>query len=371
MKITIARSALLPALLRANSATANGGALPVLNCLLLTAFPGGALTVTGSNLETQIGAETTADIAAGSAIAVSGQKMVDVVRLQPDDSVLAIAREGEKLIIKNERRRYALATMPSEGFPSMGPGEIAATVCLTAGTLLEAIRRVRFAVAHNDVRYYLNGVALQLEPDLLRLVASDGHRLAVYATAIEPGCGTHEVIVPAKSVDELVRLMKSVGQPATTLITLNIGTRGLTAHLPNAVLTSALVEGRYADWRRVVPRTYQQSFQVDPAGLCAALLRVTVLANPKFHGVALRMAADELTITAQGLDGESADDAQPISELTPDTERTVGYNAHYLIDAFKTAGGKSCCVSFSDNDQMLITEADCDEWTAMVSPMRL
>lgn len=363
MELTATKEQLLPPLMRAVAAS-GGGTLPVLEHLLLT--PGDALSVTGTDMETEIVASAEFP-AGGSAVALPGRKLVAIVRNLPDGCDVSLSLSAERCTIKSGRSRYVLATVPADSFPAFSRESGAATVTIRVGAdvLLRALTRVRFASAKNDVRYYLNGVSVWVQDGSLLTVASDGHRIAVNQLAID-GAPGRAVILPNRGVDEMMRLLKgcrgdvtfSVSQGCAEVIT------------DDTSFATKLIEGVYPDWQRVVPHAYDASLTVDRLTMVDALRRLAVISDEKFCGVEMTLDGDVMVLRLHNAVGENAEEQVELANVDGDPGRS-GYNAHYLIDALGATESERIQISFAEGRGLMIADSTETGWQAVVMPMRL
>jgi DNA polymerase-3 subunit beta len=361
---------MLPALLRSMGAIGRT-TLPILDQFLIDLDAHGQLRITATDLEIQITAMATVDVEAPGLTTVPARKLTEILRLMPDVAAVSIdASAGERVIVKSGRSRYSLATMPAEGYPAFDRGAITQRIELPASALLTAISKTRFAVARGDVRFYLNGLALEIQPGMLRTVASDGHRLALCEMPLDTDATCPMVIVPAKGIDELSRLLREDAKvPPNRIVSLGIGDNSITATIGHVELSSRLIEGRFPDYRRVMPNTHVLRCRAGRLDLTAALQRVLVLADDK-SAVALRTGDDAIELSLGNSATESADDTVATQELDGEPRRD-GYCGRYLLDGLNIAEGDSVALLISDNGACVIEDVANANWRSVVMPMRI
>ena len=370
MKFTTTRSDLLPNLLHVYGAIGRS-TLPILDCILLEIDESGCLRLTATDLEIQITARSPIQPELPGAVAAPAQKLTAIVRLLPSGAEIAIEQAGEKLTVRSGRIRYSLATMPAEAFPAFDRGEARYRLDLPASTLLTAIQKTRFAMARSDVRFYLNGLAMQIEPGTLRTVASDGHRLALCELPVESrDITTPIVIAPAKGVDELARLLRDdLKAMPDRVVQLGIGDNSYTVGIGNVECSSKLIEGLFPDYNRVLSLDEVLTCRAPRAELMAALQRVVLLAGSHF-GVAMDIGGESIAMTCANENGEQAEDSITVTGLTGASLRQ-GYSAQYLLDALGVFDGEEVVLGIAGNGSCLLEESDSDRWRCVVMPVRL
>lgn len=363
--------------------------LPILSHLHLSTNATGELQAQSTDLETTLTASVLAEAGddhPGTCCADAHKLASIAKRLEPGDSV-RLALEGERLIVRAGRSRWTLGTLPAADWPQPTFGEAQARAELAAEPLRTALAAVHGAMARNDVRYYLNGVLLEIDPDgAARVIATDGHRLhhaplngplSALAEA-EPERGeVRQVILPAQVVDAMLRLLS-----ATDTAQLAIGTRSVRLERDGLSLHAKLVDGRYPDWRRVAVarRSKDGRALVARQALLDSLERVLVNANSTYKGVALTFEASTLSLRTRGEDQQEADDSL---ELTDHTEAnharplTIGLNGEYVRAALKALTSEVVQIDYQDLESpLLIHHPDTDTEAApgvecTLMPMRL
>jgi DNA polymerase-3 subunit beta len=261
-----------------------------------------------------------------------------------------------------------LATLPAVDYPSTDSltGELRVTV--KEGQLRRLLELTHFAMAHQDVRYYLNGLLLDIGEGLLRAVATDGHRLAIAEIPVETGDTARQVIVPRKAISELLRLLGSGDEE----IIMDVGSNAIQITLPEVRLTSKLIDGKFPDYRRVVPKAgdSDKTVVVDRERVRQALTRAAILSNDKYRAVRLCLEPNVLRVVANNPEQEEAEDEVEVVYEGEGLE--IGFNVSYLIDALTALPGEEAEIHLGDaSSSCLITpkgEGDCQY---VVMPMRL
>ncbi|RMF98155.1 MAG: DNA polymerase III subunit beta [Gammaproteobacteria bacterium] len=365
MKLTISRESLLKPLQAVIGVVERRQTMPILANVRLVAADGG-LTVTATDLEVELQARTGADkLERGGEITVPGRKLLDICRALPDGVDIRLQLDGDRLQLRSGRSRFVLSTLPAEDFPVIDDIEASNELRLPQADFGALLDRTHFAMAQQDVRYYLNGLLLEVGADRLRAVATDGHRLALSEIEIDGARTSQQVIVPRKGVLELQRLLENDGE-----IALAIGPKHLRARLDHIQFTSKLIDGRFPDYQRVIPDPKDNVLRADRDALRRALQRAAILSNEKYRGVRLEVTADQLTIQANNPDQEEAQDEVEVEYQGTPLE--IGFNVTYLLDALGAVEGDAVEVGFVDaNSSCLIHAPGVEQTRYVVMPMRL
>ncbi len=365
MKFSISRDALLKPLNLVAGVVERRQTLPILSNVLLS-LEGKKLSLTGTDLEVELVGRVELDSAGvDGEITVPARKLVDICKSLPDGSTIELNVESGKAMVKAGRSRFTLSTLSATEFPSVeeGVGELALDLPQT--TVKRLIERTAFAMAQQDVRYYLNGMLLELKSGRLRMVATDGHRLAL-CTAPEPvSAGDASVIIPRKGVLELSRLLE--GEESISLV---IGSNHVRASNPQFTFTSKLVDGKFPEYERVLPKSPDKTVIGDRLELKQAFARTAILSNEKYRGVRLKLSNDTLDIMANNPEQEQAEEVVAVDYKGDKLE--VGFNVSYLLDVLSVLDGKQVRMSLADSSSSaLLEEAEAGDSLYVVMPMRL
>ena len=367
MHFTIQREALLKPLQLVAGVVERRQTLPVLSNVLLV-VEGQQLSLTGTDLEVElVGRVTLEDAAEPGEITVPARKLMDICKSLPSDAMIDIRVDDQKLLVKAGRSRFTLSTLPANDFPTVEEGPGSLTFNLPQAKLRRLVERTSFAMAQQDVRYYLNGMLLEVQSGLLRAVATDGHRLAMCSmeAAIQQE-GKHQVIVPRKGILELARLLTE--QDAEVAIVL--GQHHIRANTGEFTFTSKLVDGKFPDYERVLPRGGDKLVLADRQGLREAFSRTAILSNEKYRGIRLTLASGLLKIQANNPEQEEAEEEIVVDYSGGGLE--IGFNVSYLLDVLGVMGTEQVRLILSDsNSSALLQEADNDDSAYVVMPMRL
>ncbi len=373
MKFTTSRSTLLKPIQAVIGVVERRQTMPILANVLLV-VRGQELAVTATDLEVELVARVALDKAdAGGEVTVPGRKLLDICRALPDDANVQVQLDGDRLIVKSGRSRFVLGTLPAAEFPLVDEVEPVQSVQLTQADLRMLLEKTHFAMAQQDVRYYLNGMLLETGKKLVRAVATDGHRLALCELATEGAKASakgakgdgHQVIIPRKGVQELQRLVTGDGT-----VVLAIGNNHVRATIGDIRFTSKLIDGRFPDYERVIPKPQGNVLKAGRDVLRQALQRAAILSNEKYRGVRLDVSSGTLRIQANNPDQEEARDELEVEYGGQPLE--IGFNVNYLLDALAAVDGEQVELGFVDaNSSCLITGAGSAQARYVVMPMRL
>lgn len=367
MHFTIQREALLKPLQLVAGVVERRQTLPVLSNVLLV-VEGQQLSLTGTDLEVELVGRVTLDEPAESGeITVPARKLMDICKSLPNDALIDIRIDEQKLLIKAGRSRFSLSTLPANDFPTVEEGPGSLTFSLVQSKLRRLIERTSFAMAQQDVRYYLNGMLLEVQTGIFRAVATDGHRLAMCSmdASIEQ-VERHQVIVPRKGILELARLLTE--QDGNVSIVL--GQHHIRATTGEFTFTSKLVDGKFPDYERVLPRGGDKQVVADRQGLREAFSRTAILSNEKYRGIRLQLESGLLKIQANNPELEEAEE-EIVVDYNGNTLE-IGFNVSYLLDVLSVMTTDQVRLILSDaNSSALVQEADNDDSSYVVMPMRL
>jgi len=366
MKFSISRELLLKPLTLVSGAVERRHTLPVLSNILLEVDDNN-LKMTGTDLEVElIGLAFIEGDVSGGRTTVPAKKFHDICKGLPDGANISIDVDGDRMIIRSGRSRFTLSTLSADDFPNIDNWQSETEFVLPQHILRSVIESTQFSMANQDVRYYLNGMLFETNNDEFKTVATDGHRLAVSSRKISAQLPNKQVIVPRKGVVELLRIIEATDEP----VTVKIGDSHLRANINNAVFTTKLVDGRFPDYQRVLPRGGDKEIITSRIDLKAALSRASILSNEKFRGVRFNFTTDELKITANNPEQEESQEIVDLSYQFSDLE--IGFNVSYVLDALNALKSDDIKLTLGDaNSSGLIEAADSSESMYVVMPMRL
>lgn len=370
MKIDLKRESLLKPLQMAIGVVERKQAMPILSNVLIS-LKNKKLSITGTDTEVELIGHLDFDDEDDKTLAgltVPGRKLMDICRALPENASIELYQEKEKVILRSGRSRFALSTLPAQDFPNLGMETGFLAFTMPQNQLKSLLQRTYFAMAQQDVRYYLNGLLLETEANKLTAVATDGHRLALTAVdCVTNATNKVAVIVPRKGVLELMRLLEDSDQ--------EIGITFSNGHIHVAAtdfcFTSKLIEGRFPDYQRVIPRNGNKFVLLDRDTLKQALSRSAILCNEKFKGVRFELNNNLLKITTINPEQESAEEELSIDYSHEPLD--IGFNISYLLDVLNTLDGGEIKLTFSDSASSVIIEGVNNPWqnVYVVMPMRL
>lgn len=366
MKLTAEREKLLSPLQAVIGVVERRQTMPVLANVLL-GVRDGRLSITATDLEVELVAGTEVTVQEAGDITVPGRKLLDILRALPDKSSVSLSVEGEKVVIKAGRSRFSLSTLPAADFPVIDDINAQQTVQIPRKELLRLLEKTHFSMAQQDVRYYLNGMLLEIDAQVLRAVATDGHRLALCETALTAKAKTsQQVIVPRKGVLELQRVLSNDEGSAD----LAIGTNHVRAQIGDIRFTSKLIDGRFPEYSRVIPATPATTIKADRDVLRQALQRTAILSNEKYRGIRVTVKKNVITVQAHNPEQEEAEEEIEVGYDGLDLE--VGFNVNYLLDALAAIDGQEVELGLTDsNSSCLIRSPGSAGARYVVMPMRL
>ena len=367
MKFVISREALLRPLQLVAGVVEKRQTLPVLSNVLLE-VRGQQLSLTGTDLEVElIGRVTLDEVGVEGEVTVPGKKLMDICRSLPDGAQLEVALEDQRVNVRSGRSRFTLSTLPATEFPNVDSVGEEKTFAMSQPVLRRAIDRTSFAMAQQDVRYYLNGMLFEVATDGLRTVATDGHRLATCRVAISGPDEARQIILPRKGVLELAKLLTSDSEVSVTLA---FSANHLRAHTENFSFTSKLVDGKFPDYTRVIPKNGTNVLIANRQELRQVFARTAILSNEKYRGVRLMLNTDLLQVFANNPEQEEAEESVGVNYRGASLE--MGFNVSYLQDVMSVISTDDVKMTLSDaNSSALLEEPEGGDAVYVVMPMRL
>ena len=366
MRFTLQREAFLKPLAQVVNVVERRQTLPVLANFLVQ-VQNGQLSLTGTDLEVEMVSRIAVEDAQDGETTIPARKLFEIIRALPDGSRITVSQTGDKITVQAGRSRVTLATLPSNDFPSVDEVEATERVAIGEATLKELIERTAFAMAQQDVRYYLNGLLFDLRGDALRTVATDGHRLALCETDLaKPSGSKRQIIVPRKGVTELQRLLESGDRE----IELEVGRSHVRVKRDDVTFTSKLIDGRFPDYEAVIPIGADREVKVDREALRASLQRAAILSNEKYRGIRVEVSPGNLKISAHNPEQEEAQ--EEIEADTTVSDLAIGFNVNYLLDALSALRDEEVIIQLRDsNSSALVRESSSEKSRHVVMPLRL
>jgi DNA polymerase-3 subunit beta len=366
MKFSISREAFLQPLTQVIGVVERRQTLPVLANFMLVARDG-RLTVTGTDMEVELISTVSADVSQDGEITIPARKLLDIMKALPDGSKITLGVSDDKATLKAGRSRFTLSTLPASEFPATDQVESLENIVVSEASLKNMMDKTSFAMANQDVRYYLNGLLFDFSDKQLKAIATDGHRLAVcdLEGAIDIS-SDRQLIVPRKGVMELARMLSAdEGE-----VTLAIGRNHIRLVKGDTIFTSKLIDGRFPDYKAVIPVGADKQMLVDRYTFTHALQRASILSNEKYKGVRLEASGSTIKIVAHNPQHEEAVE-EIEAELNFD-RLAVGFNVTYLLDALMAIETEQVSLELIDaNSSCLVSAPDSDVNRHVVMPLKL
>jgi len=367
MKFSINRESLLKPLLLVSGAVERKSTLPILSNILVD-VSGQSLTLTATDLELEMVSYVNIDNQAEDGrITIPARKLLDICKSLPENSMLTFESDADVIKLSTGRSKYSLSTLPATDFPNIEDWRGDVEFDLLKSELLRLIESTHFSMANQDVRYYLNGMSIETENNEIRSVATDGHRLAICKISNDAlSLPARQVIVPRKGILEIIRLLN----PIDETIKIFLGSNHIRIIDTEFSFTSKLVDGRFPDYRRVLPRNGDKVFETNKDQLRQVLSRASILSNEKFKGVRLNFSSSLLKITANNPEQEQAEEEIEINFPYDDLE--IGFNVSYVLDVLNAIKDNEVKFTLADaNSSVVIEGAETGEALYVVMPMRL
>lgn len=366
MKVLVSRNELLTALQAVVGVVERRQTLPVLANFLLEARED-ELIVTGTDMELELVARARVQNLEPGRTTVPARKLFDICRGLPEGAEVSLDVGKDKALVKSGKSRFSLATLPSDEFPTMGLAPGGQEVRLPRRALKGLIEKTQFAMAQQDVRYYLNGLLLDVAPTRLRAVATDGHRLAFSEVAVELGLSqVIQAIVPRKSILELGRLLDNTDEE----VILVMAPGQVMVNVGPVRLTTKTIDGRFPDYERVIPEHGERKLKAVREPFKRALARTAILSNEKFRGVRLALDPGVLKLQTHNPEHEEAEDEVEVEYDGAPLE--IGFNVNYLMDVLSVLDGEGVVLELKNSEASgLMYAADDLSSKYVVMPMRL
>jgi DNA polymerase-3 subunit beta len=341
--------------------------LPILSNVLIQKT-GSNIHFVATDLEIQIATQFT-DInqtSPDTAITVAAKKLQEILKGLPEGSKVTLDIYENRLLVKANKSKFTLQTLPAQNFPKvLEQLEQAVKFQIEQNKLKKLLGMVQYAMAQQDIRYYLNGVLLVIDGNFLKLIATDGHRLAYIITKLDQEYPKREIILPRKTVNELIKLLTETEEK----ITFELAENQVRMTFSDIILTSKVIDGKFPDYERVIPN-YTNQLTLNRIEILQALQRAAILSNEKFRGVRFVLTEKNLRIISNNSEQEEAQEDMEIDYqgITLD----VGFNVNYLMDGLNNAATQTVIFSFGDaNSSILITIPGNEEFKYVVMPMRI
>lgn len=367
MQFVINRDALLKPLQMVSGAIERRHNLPILSNVLLDVSEQ-TLSLTGTDLEVELVA-TTAQLAIHTPgrITVPAKKLLDICRSLPENSDIAVQLQGESCVLSCGKTKFTLSTLNAAEYPNLESWQGEVELTLSRQQLRKLLDDTAFSMANQDVRYYLNGLLFEVDNGTLTAVATDGHRLAMSTLPLPAVAGQQkQIIIPRKGVLEIMRLLANDEQ----LVTLSLGQNHIRLNDNSFSFSSKLIDGRFPDYRRVLPRNSTKLVTAHRSVLKDACTRASILSNEKYRGVRFTLSSAELQIVANNPEHEQAEEIIEVEYQGDNLE--IGFNVGYLLDVLNTLNTDLVLLHLNDSNSSALLEGVGNQGAAyVVMPMRL
>jgi len=372
MKISIERGTLLKAVGQAQSVVERRNTIPILANVLIEA-EGDQVSFRATDLDIEVVDKATAVVERAGSTTVSAVMLHEIVRKLPDGALVTLTDDGAsgRLTVEAGRSNFNLATLPKEDFPVMASSEYESNFSAPAPVLRRLFDKSKFAISTEETRYYLNGVYMHVAMgeggQMLRCVATDGHRLARIDAPLPEGAdGMPGVIVPRKTVNELRKLLDD----DEASIAVSVSETKVRFATPEITLTSKVIDGTFPDYTRVIPQGNTRKLEVDAAEFAKAVDRVATVSSERSRAVKLSLDEDRLILSVNSPDSGAAE--EELGVAYNDERLEIGFNAKYLLEIAGQVDRENAVFMFnSSGDPTLMQEGNDTSAIYVVMPMRV
>lgn len=366
MKISANREDLLRPLLQVGSVVERRQTLPILANVLLRCHKD-RLELIATDLEVELRTYASAESTEEHEFTLPARKLTDICKALPEGAKLELSIEGDKATIRSGRARFTLGVLPAVDYPSIDPASATTMLSASEGVLKRLIEKTQFAMAQQDVRYYLNGLLLEVKNGRVRAVATDGHRMAMCEAKLgNQDAGEIAVILPRKAVIELSRLLGN-GDDA---VGIEISNSHVRVRIGESSFTSKLIDGRFPEYEKVIPTGKTEIMIGQRETLRSAMARTAILSNEKYRGIRFKLTSDSLQLQAHNPEQDVAEEEVMVDYGGPDI--AIGFNVGYLLDVLAVLDEDEVSFALIDsNSSALVTGKGSDECRYVVMPMRL
>ena len=366
LKIKTTNAKLLAPLQQVTGIVERRHTLPILSNVLITAS-GSRVEFLATDLEVQITSRAEIDGSAEGSVTAGARKLYDILRSLPEDAEVSLEAKESRMTVRAGKSRFNLQTLAAADFPRMVEAKDASkTLKLSQRALKDALGLVQFAMAVQDIRYYLNGVLFSVDKDTLRVVATDGHRLSYASQSLGSDHGSVEAILPRKTVLELIKLLADSDDP----VSLSIGSNQARFSFGGIEIVSKIVEGKFPDYQKVIPTAHKNRVTLERPALAQSLNRAAILSNEKIRGVRLVFTKDALSIICTNNEQEEAEEGLAIDYDGDPLD--IGFNISYLLDVLNHVDSETVSFTMGDsNSSALVQMPGRDDFRYVVMPMRI
>jgi len=366
MNIIIKREKLLPLIQAVVGVVERRQSLPVLSNLLVT-LAKGEIRLTATDMEVELVSIMKLAESKEAEFTLPAKKLLDICRALPEEADINISFDGDRAQILSGKSRFTLAILPAQEYPIIEMQDTVAEFSITQSAFKDLLEKTAFAMAQQDVRYYLNGLLLEVESDRIRAVATDGHRLALHDIECKTGVESiAQIIVPRKGAMELVRLLEGGEEE----LKVQLSNNHIRIVLSDLIFTSKLIDGKFPDYDRVIPEPGDTPVFADRELLRQSLTRASILSNEKYKGVRIQLTKGKLNALAHNPEQEEAEEEVEVDYQGQEIE--IGFNVSYLLDALNIIKTKKVKINIQDPNSSCLLSSDTDATSKyVVMPMRL
>jgi DNA polymerase III subunit beta len=366
MNIKINRDALLKPLSSVSSIVERRHTLPILSNFLLEANEE-KMVLTATDLEMQISLSVNTAVGGQLSTTISAKKLLDICRALPENAEINMSTADNRVAVKAGKSKFNLQTLPAADYPVMTKQVSSnATIKIAQNNFKRLLKQVEFAMAQQDIRYYLNGLLFEVNGNKLNVVGTDGHRLSFTSTELSDTYEKQEIILPRKTVIELIKLLDESEEE----VTIEIATGQVNFTFGEIKLISKVIDGKFPDYTRVIPVGHQNHFTMDRMTVLLSMQRASILSNEKYRGIRMVLANNSLKLISTNSEQEEAEEELEI-DYTGDV-LDIGFNVTYLIDVLNNINSEQVIFSFADaNSSCLVTVPTDANYKYVVMPMRI
>lgn len=366
MQMKINREVLLKPLINVTGIVERRHTLPILSNLLLEAKDNN-IKLTATDLEMQISLNVASELQEDFSTTISAKKFLDICRSLPESIDIDMVSKDSRMIVKAGKSRFNLQTLPAADYPIMTKvsGE-SINITISQLEFKRLLKQVEFAMAQQDIRYYLNGLLLEVNENKLNLVGTDGHRLSFTSATLNSSYEKTDVILPRKTVIELIKLLDDSDEE----ITIEIAAGQVNFSFGEISLISKVIDGKFPDYHRVIPTAHSNTFTANRVEILTAMQRASILSNEKYRGIRMVLSENNIKLISTNTEQEEAEEELEISYTQDSLD--IGFNVTYLIDVLNNTNQENINFSFADaNSSCLITVPEDSDYKYVVMPMRI
>jgi DNA polymerase-3 subunit beta len=316
----------------------------------------------------QISLSINTPIGAELATTISAKKLLDICRALPDNTEINMATSDSRVAVKAGKSKFNLQTLPAVDYPVMTKAIGTETVSITIpqNTLKSLFKQVEFAMAQQDIRYYLNGLLFEIDGNRLNIVGTDGHRLSFTSTELSRSYYKHNIIIPRKTIIELIKLLDDTDNE----VSVEVSATQVNFSFNDIKLITKVIDGKFPDYTRVIPVGHQNNFTVDRMTVLLAMQRASILSNEKYRGIRMVLSSNSLRLISTNSEQEEAEEELEVSYTGDSLD--IGFNVTYLIDVLNNVTNPEVVFSFADaNSSCLVTVPNDENYKYVVMPMRI